>query len=408
MKHETMKILFVIKKSSLLKNGEAPIVVRVTINGVSDEVRIQRSVLPRMWNQARGCSKGRDRASVELNDYIESLKTRIHSIHKELLLEDALITPSHLLKRLFNKGEKRTLLLTMEKEIKAMEALVGIEYEKITINRYWNCYRCVKKCVETFYDKEDIVFPELSRDFIIHLERHMRLEKHLCQNTLVRYMKCFKKFVNMALNSGWMRINPFAGIQYRQEENDPTFLSMEEVRTIAETEFPVARLNIVRDMFLFSCFTGLAFIDAKELKRSEVVKDNNGRMWIRKVRRKMKKEKAKCISNVPLITPAVEILEKYENHPSCIEKDICLPLFCNQTMNSYLKQIAALCNIDKNLTTHVARHTFATTITLANKVSLENVAKMMGHASTRMTQHYARVLDQTIMSDMEKVQSALF
>ena len=208
-----MKILFVIKKSSLLKNGEAPIVVRVTINGVSDEVRIQRSVLPRLWNQARGCCKGRDRVSIELNDYIESLKTKIHNLHKELLLEDALITPSHLLKRLFNKGDKRTFLNTMEKEIKAMEALIGIEYEKITINRYWNCYRCLKACVQSFYEKEDIVFPELSRDFIIYVERHMRLEKRLCQNTLVRYMKCFKKFVNMGLNMGWMRINPFAGIR---------------------------------------------------------------------------------------------------------------------------------------------------------------------------------------------------
>ena len=284
-----------------------------------------------------------------------------------------------------------------------MEALIGIEYEKITINRYWNCYRCLKACVQSFYGKEDIVFPELSRDFIIYVERHMRLEKRLCQNTLVRYMKCFKKFVNMGLNMGWMRVNPFAGIQYRQQENDPTFLTLEEVKAIAGMDFPVARLNIVRDMFLFCCFTGLAFIDAKELKRTEIVKDNNGKMWIRKGRHKMKKEKARCISNVPLINPAIEILEKYEDHPICIEKDVCLPLFCNQTMNSYLKQIATLCNIDKNLTTHVARHTFATTITLANKVSLENVAKMMGHASTRMTQHYARVLDQTIMSDMEKV-----
>ena len=128
-----MKILFVIKKSSLLKSGEAPIVVRVTINGVSDEVRIQRSVLPRMWNQARGCCKGRDRVSIELNDYIESLKTKIHNLHKELLLEDALITPSHLLKRLFNKGDKRTFLSTMEKEIKARGAYyvpMEISYEQ--------------------------------------------------------------------------------------------------------------------------------------------------------------------------------------------------------------------------------------------------------------------------------------
>ena len=402
MKHETMKILFVIKKSSLLKNGEAPIVVRVTINGVSDEVRIQRSVLPRLWNQARGCCKGRDRVSIELNDYIESLKTKIHNLHKELLLEDALITPSHLLKRLFNKGDKRTFLNTMEKEIKAMEALIGIEYEKITINRYWNCYRCLKACVQSFYEKEDIVFPELSRDFIIYVERHMRLEKRLCQNTLVRYMKCFKKFVNMGLNMGWMRINPFAGIQYRQQENDPTFLTLEEVKTIAGMEFPVARLNIVRDMFLFSCFTGLAFIDVQQLSPEHIVKDNNGNLWIRKPR-----QKTKNMCNIPLLDIPLEILRKYADYPACKKKGVLLPVPCNQKMNSYLKEIADLCLIKKNLTTHTARHSYATSVCLANGVSIENVAKMLGHSNIKMTQHYARVLDSSILKDMNNVRDVL-
>lgn len=402
MKHETMKILFVIKKSSLLKNGEAPIVVRVTINGVSDEVRIQRSVLPRLWNQARGCCKGRDRVSIELNDYIESLKTKIHNLHKELLLEDALITPSHLLKRLFNKGDKRTFLNTMEKEIKAMEALIGIEYEKITINRYWNCYRCLKACVQSFYEKEDIVFPELSRDFIIYVERHMRLEKRLCQNTLVRYMKCFKKFVNMGLNMGWMRINPFAGIQYRQQENDPTFLTLEEVKTIAGMEFPVARLNIVRDMFLFSCFTGLAFIDVQQLAPEHIVRDNNGNLWIRKPR-----QKTKNMCNIPLLDIPQEILRKYADHSTCRKKGVLLPVPCNQKMNSYLKEIADICMIRKNLTTHCARHSYATSVCLANGVSLENVAKMLGHSNIKMTQHYARVLDSSILRDMMQVRRAI-
>lgn len=397
-----MKILFVIKKSSLLKNGEAPIVVRVTINGVSDEVRIQRSVLPRLWNQARGCCKGRDRVSIELNDYIESLKTKIHNLHKELLLEDALITPSHLLKRLFNKGDKRTFLNTMEKEIKAMEALIGIEYEKITINRYWNCYRCLKACVQSFYEKEDIVFPELSRDFIIYVERHMRLEKRLCQNTLVRYMKCFKKFVNMGLNMGWMRINPFAGIQYRQQENDPTFLTLEEVKTIAGMEFPVARLNIVRDMFLFSCFTGLAFIDVQQLAPEHIVRDNNGNLWIRKPR-----QKTKNMCNIPLLDIPQEILRKYADHSTCRKKGVLLPVPCNQKMNSYLKEIADICMIRKNLTTHCARHSYATSVCLANGVSLENVAKMLGHSNIKMTQHYARVLDSSILRDMMQVRRAI-
>lgn len=408
MRQETMKILFFIKKGSLLKNGQAPIVVRVTFNGVCDEARIQRSVEPRLWNQTKGCCKGKDRVCAEINDYIESIRARLHGLYKNLLLEEALITPSGLISTLFNKEEKRrTLLSTMKSGIEDMESRVGIDYENVTINRYWNCFRCVEACVKTFYKKDDIVYSELTSDFIKYLDKYFRVEKRLCQNTIVRYMKCFKKFVNEAIASGLMKANPFVGIKYRQEETAPTFLTMDEIKSIAEADFPLARLDVVRDMFLFSCFTGLAFIDAKELRYTDLFKDNNGKLWIRKSRHKIKKDKARCISNIPLLPAAIAIIEKYKKHPSCLEKGVCLPLFCNQTMNSYLKQIAVLCNIDKNLTTHVARHTFATTITLANNVSLANVAKMMGHSSTRMTEHYARVLDQTIMNDMEKVSKTL-
>ena len=402
MKHETMKILFVIKKSSLLKSGEAPIVVRVTINGVSDEVRIQRSVLPRMWNQARGCCKGRDRVSIELNDYIESLKTKIHNLHKELLLEDALITPSHLLKRLFNKGDKRTFLSTMEKEIKAMEALIGIEYEKITINRYWNCYRCLKACVQSFYDKEDIVFPELSRDFIIHVERHMRLEKRLCQNTLVRYMKCFKKVINLAIANEWITKNPFAGIKFHEVEVNKQFLSQTEINKIWQKEFKIERLELVRDVFIFCVYTGLAFIDVYNLRPEHISEDSNGNLWIVKAR-----EKTNNLCNIPLLNIPKQILEKYKDNPYCLDKGVMLPVPCNQKMNSYLKEIADLCGIRKNLTTHTARHCFASVIALANNVSLPNVSKMLGHSSTRMTQHYAKVLDQTILRDMQEVEKQL-
>ena len=150
--------------------------------------------------------------------------------------------------------------------------------------------------------------------------------------------------------------------------------------------------------------TGLAFVDAKELRREDLYKDNNDKLWIRKARHKIKKNKARCTSTIPLLDPAVKILSFYENHPKCEESGLCLPLYCNQTMNVCLKEIAAVCNIPKNLTTHVARHTFATTIALANKVSLQNVSKMMGHTTTRMTEHYARVMDQTIMDDMEKIE----
>lgn len=403
MKQETLTILFVIKKTHLLKNGEAPIVLRVTYRGVSDEIRIQRSIDPRLWNQSKGCSKGKDRASVELNDYIASLRVKLHTLYKDMLMSETFITSSYLLQCLYNKGDRRTVLATMKSEIERMEKLVGIDYEKVTLNRYWNCYKCVSKCIAEFYKKEDVVFPELSKEFVRYLDDYLRAEKRLCQNTIVRYMKSFKKFVNMALEEGWMKKNPFSGLKYRQEETAPTFLTLDEIKRIANADISMERLSIVRDTFLFCCFTGLAFIDAQELKPSDLFTDNTGKLWIRKGRHKLRKEKTKCICNIPLLEPAIEILRKYESHPRCQEKGVCLPIYCNATMNVYLKQIATICNIEKHLTTHTGRHTFATTVTLANKVSLQNVAKMMGHSSTRMTEHYARVLDQTIMEDMNKV-----
>ncbi|NDV80260.1 site-specific integrase [Dysgonomonas sp. 511] len=169
-------------------------------------------------------------------------------------------------------------------------------------------------------------------------------------------MKCFKKIVNMALDQGLMKKNPFAGCKYVQEETDPTFLTKEELQKIEDKEFEIERLRVVKDAFIFCTYTGLAFTDAKELTYKDILTDNNGKMWIRKGRHKMKKNKTRCTANVPLLGPAIKILEKYKDHPKCIDTGVCLPFYSNANMNSYLKDIAASCGIEKNLTTHMARH----------------------------------------------------
>ena len=404
MKQETVNILFYLA-SRPLKSGEFPIVLRVTVNGQSDQSTINRTIDRKLWNQAKSSCKGKDRNSKEINDYLSDLKSGINSIHKDLILTEALITPTAILTKLFNREEKQTVLKFMRTEIERMESLIGIDYEKVTLNRYWNCFRCVSEVIRLHYKKEDITFPELNPEFIHRLDYYYKKEKKspLSNNTIVRYMKCFKKITNMAIEQGLIKKNPFSGCKYVQEETDPTFLTKEELKRIEKKEFEIERLNVVKDTFIFCAYTGLAFTDAKELSYSDIVTDNNGKMWIRKGRHKIKKNKARCTSNVPLLGPAIKILEKYRDHPKCIETGVCLPFYSNANMNSYLKDIAASCRITKNLTTHVARHTFGTTITLANKVSLQNVSKMLGHTSTRMTEHYARVLDQTIMEDMENV-----
>lgn len=407
MKQEKLSILYFILRGRTLKSGEAPILLRVTVGGDYDEARIQRSVLPSLWDRAKGCCKGKSRASNELNEYIRELNVKLLTIHKELVLEEAYITPNLLLKKLFSLEEKRTVHQSFLEHNDDCRRQIGINYEAVTINRYDNCARSLATFIQQEFDKEDISFAELNGALIRRFEVFLKVEKQLCQNTVVRYIKCFKKFVNMALVNDWIKKDPFIGIKFKQEETNPVFLTKEELDLLIAKEFSVERLTLVRDLFVFSCMTGLAFVDAKELRPEHLFRDNDGNLWIRKGRHKMKRNQANCTSNVPLLETAQQILERYKDHPLCAQKGLCLPVLSNQKMNSYLKEIGDFCGITKNLTTHVARHTFGTTITLANKVSLENVSKMLGHSSTRMTQHYARVLDQNILEDMMNVEKRL-
>ena len=244
MKQGTMNILFFVLKTKLLKNGEAPVLMRITINGDYDDVRIQRSVPLNLWNAAKGCSKGRDRVSVALNAYIAELHARALEKHKELVLEQALITPKLILKRVFGKDtEMRTLLGTMREGIKEMETLVGIDYSPVTINRYKNVVKKLQLLIPSYYGKEDVTFHELTPEFIRAFDIYLKTEAGLCRNTIVRYMKCFKKFTNMALAKEWMRKNPFYGYKMEQDETDPVFLTYDELQTVMKRNSPFHGLN---------------------------------------------------------------------------------------------------------------------------------------------------------------------
>ena len=404
MKQGTMNILFFVLKTKLLKNGEAPVLMRITINGSYDDARIQRSVPLNLWNAAKGCSKGRDRASIALNTYIAELHARALEKHKELVLEQALITPKLILKRVFGKDtEMRTLLGTMQDGIKEMETLTGIDYSPVTINRYKNVVKKLQRLIPSYYGKEDITFHELTPEFIRAFDIYLKTEGGLCRNTIVRYMKCFKKFTNMALAKEWMRKNPFYGYKMEQDETDPVFLTYDELQAVMKKKFTIPRLELVRDIFVFACFTGLSFIDIKQLTAEHIVKDREGNFWIRKAR-----QKTKNMCNIPLLDIPLAIIEKYKDNPKCQKQNVLLPVPCNQKMNSYLKEISDLCGIHKEISTHTARHSYATSVCLANGVSIENVAKMLGHSNINMTKRYARVLDQSILNDMQKVGNNLF
>lgn len=405
MKRDSFRVLFFLKKTKLLKNGEASVCMRITVNGTRVENNIRKSIDPALWSQAKETARGKSRRACDLNTYIEEARIKLYQIFCELEQQNRSVT-AHLLQKLFfgqkKPEEVRTLLGTMQEHNDQCRALVGTDYALITVRRYESCRRYLAELIRQRYGKEDLPLAEVNGELVRAFAFYLKTEKGCQQNTVIRYMKCLKKITNLARANDWMAKDPFLGIRFHEKEVVREFLTMDELQTIYRKEFPLERLTLVRDVFIFAAFTGLAFIDVQQLAPEHIVRDNNGNLWIRKPR-----QKTKNMCNIPLLDIPREILRKYADHPTCRKKGVLLPVPCNQKMNSYLKEIADICMIRKNLTTHCARHSYATSVCLANGVSLENVAKMLGHSNIKMTQHYARVLDSSILRDMNHVQAAL-
>lgn len=407
MKRNSFNVLFFIKKAKLLKNGEASVCMRIPVNGARVETNIRKSIDPSLWNQAKECAKGKSRKSCDLNAYIEEARIKLHGIFNELESEGLPIHARLLQEKFFGQDKEqevvvRTLIGTMQEHNKQCRALVGKDYALITVRRYESCKRYLAELIKQKYGKEDLPLTEVNGELVRAFEFYLKTEKSCQQNTVIRYMKCLKKITNLALANEWITKDPFIGIKFHEKEVTREFLTMDELLTIYHKEFPLERITVVRDVFIFAAFTGLAFIDVQQLAPEHIVEDQNGNLWIRKPR-----QKTKNMCNIPLLDIPMAILRKYATHPTCQKKNVLLPVPCNQKMNSYLKEIADLCMINKTLTTHTARHSYATSVCLANGVSIENVAKMLGHSNIKMTQHYARVLDSSILRDMNNVKNMM-
>lgn len=399
MKRQTFNVLFFIRKTRTVKSGETPIMLRITIQGQLAEMQLKRTVKPELWSQTKERCTGKDAKSVEANRYLESVKLRLYDIHRTLEDENKLINPMEIKRRFLGLDEKRMMFFEVfqEHNDKCRE-LIGKNYAKVTISRFDTCLKYFKEMLLKQYHLKDIPMKEINNAIIQDYIHFLKSKKNLQENTVIRYMKVVKKITNMALANDWIDKNPFMNIHFHEQEVHKEFLTKEELEVLQNKTFSIPRLELVRDIFLFQCWTGLAFIDVSELKPEHLVTDNQGNVWIRKTR-----QKTKVMCNIPLLDIPLAILDKYKGYPLCEKKGTLLPVPCNQKANSYLKEIADLCGIKKNLTTHTGRHTFSTVVTLANNVSLENVSKMLGHTNTKMTQRYAKVLDQSILRDMQNV-----
>ena len=379
--------------------------MRITVNGQRAENNIQKSILPNLWNQAKERAIGSGRTAVDLNRFIEEARIKVHQIVTELQQNDEPVSAKVVQQRFYginpNKKTERTILEVIQSHNDDAEKLIGIDFAKTTVLRYKSMKRYLAEMIKKNYDVDDLPLSQFTGEVIRAYEVFLKTEKDMSQNTLIRYMKALKKITNRCIANDWIHKDPFVGIKFREEPTEPEFLTIEELNRIYECEPGCKRLEVVRDMFLMSAFTGLAFSDVSQLTSEHIVRDNAGNLWIRKHR-----QKTRQISNIPLLDIPAAILKKYEGDKKAAKKGVLLPVPANQVMNRYLKEIATICKIDKYLTTHVARHTYAT-VCLSQGVSLKNVSKMLGHASVKMTEHYARVLDTSILREMNEIRDAM-
>ena len=392
----TFKVLFYLKKGSEKKNGEVMIMARITIDGKLCQFSTKQSILPENWNIAAGKAKGKDAGRI--NALLEDIKASLNNIYHEQQRRDNYVTAEKVKNEFLGHSEKHeTILDLFKKHNDDVKQLVGISKTIATYRKYEVTRRHLAEFIQSKYNISDIAINEITPMFITDFELYLRTTCKCSYNTTAKFLQFFKRIILIARNNGILIGDPFANYKIRLEKVDRGYLTEDEIKIILKKKMVSERLENVRDLFIFSCFTGLAFSDIHGLRKEHIVEDSNGVRWIRKGR-----QKTKIMCNIPLMEVPLKILEKYSTNEYCRKHGVLFPVLCNQKMNASLKELADICGIKKTLTTHVARHTFAT-FALANGVSIESVAKMLGHTNVQMTRHYARVLDRTVIREMSQI-----
>ncbi len=378
--------------------------MRVTTKGTQAVATTPLKIDPKKWNKALSKSNGKDRIAQELNHHIETIKLKVMQIHRDLEFTGAEFDAQDVISTYLGKNRKVKLMLikdVFQPHNEKCEKLEGKDFAAGTVERYRTSLKHTVEFMERTYKFSDIPIEDVNHKFITDYEDYLKIERKCSHNTATKYLKNFKKIIRIALANDYITKDPFANIKFTLDKVEKDFLTTEELGAIMNKDFEITRLAQIRDFFVFSCFTGLAFSDLQGLRKEHITKDNDGRPWIRKVR-----QKTKVMCHIPLLKVPLGIMERYKDHPICTSSDKILPIVSNTKMNAYLKEIMDVCGIEKSVSTHTARHSFAT-IMLSKGVSIENVAKMLGHTNTKMTQHYARILDQDIMRDMLSAEEKL-
>jgi integrase len=388
-------VYFSLRESKQNKKGLSPIEVSITTNGKRIYFSTGKHVPATDWNKEKQAVKGKSEEAQLINGYLIQLRNKIYQKEIELLQKGYLITAELLKEAITDKVEalnEKTLLDVLNKHNTERKAMVGKTVAPATYWVFEYTGRLFKEFIQKKYERKDLYLREINLGFIQGFHAYLLGEKKMGQNSCTKHLKFLKKLLNLAVANSYISYNPVNAYKVEREPVEVDFLDEEELRKIINFDTPLPRLERAKDMFLFGCFTGLSYIDIKTLTPEHFEKDSAGRIWIKK-----RRVKTGVLSRIPLLPIAKLILDKYKGGEKL------LPIQDPADINKYLKDIAILCGINKRICFHTSRHTFASTVTLANNISLEVVSKMLGHTNTRMTAHYAKLIDKCIGEQMDKL-----
>ena len=393
MNHNKLSILFLLQKVRVNKQGKCPIRCRITFQQKRKEFSLGLFMIPEHWLNKQQKAKPPNKENDFINTQISLISQKINEAFLFLQVNQEVFDVEDIYLQYKGKNVKarKTLLEVFELHNSKMKKLIGKEYTKSTYSKFIEAQKHTKNFIKYQYGKKDILLDSIKMNFLEDFDFYLKSEKNHKQITINKSIQRVRKIIKLALAEGYLQKDPFILFKPKRVKKKVVFLSSEELTKLEKYVYSQQRLQQVRDMFVFCCYTGLAYAEMNNLSHEHLKIGYDGNTWI-----KMYRQKTNSIVSVPLLAKAKEVLDKYSN------EDRLLPVISNQKFNSYLKEIAAITGIEKNLTHHIARKTFATTVLLYNDVPMEIVSELLGHSKISITQeHYAKVVQKKVSDHMK-------
>ena len=402
--YRTMKIVtnFLLRKNRKTDDAKSSVCVRITYLGNRIELATGIYSSTDHWDIVRQRIKDKVVGARVDNERLDRIKTEIQDIFNQLRSTNEDFDANTIKRKLLNIQESKGILAVFDYYLDSILAKLNKGYSMETYKHYKSSRKRLADFINSSLKKTDISVQCIDYKFLDAFDVFIKKDFNNVQNTAWNYHKHLRRVLNLAISLDYIDKNPYSKFKVGLDETHREILSMEELQRLEDKNIQIERLSVVRDIFIFACYTGLSFSDIAKLSRIHLQHGADGKEWII-----IDRSKTNNRCRIPILPKAREILKRYEDYPKISNKDVLLPVLTNQKMNSYLKELGDICDINKNITMHIARHTFATSVTLSNGVPIETVSKILGHTSLKTTQIYAKVLDKKISEDMEVLEAKL-